>query len=173
YEGTFPLPEAQLDRFLLRLHLGYPDRLDEIAILKRQRQSHPLDSLATVAQIDELLRLQAAIKEVYVDDMIEEYIVAITTATRHHEDIYLGASTRGSLALYRTAQAWAAIKGRDYVAPDDVKDLADAVLGHRVIVSPSARIRSVTADSVIEDVLSGVPVPGARAGRRYDRTAAR
>jgi MoxR-like ATPase len=172
YEGTFPLPEAQLDRFLLRLHLGYPDRLDEIAILKRQRQAHPLDSLPTVAQIDELLRLQGAIKEVYVDDLIEEYIVSITTATRHHEDVYLGASARGSLALYRTAQAWAAIKGRDYVAPDDVKELAGAVLGHRMIVSPAARIRNVTAAAVIEDVLSGVPVPGARAGRRYDRAAA-
>jgi MoxR-like ATPase len=173
YEGTFPLPEAQLDRFLLRLNLGYPDRLDEIAILKRQRQAHPLDSLPTVAQIDELLRLQGAIKEVYVDDLIEEYIVSLTTATRHHEDVYLGASTRGSLALYRTAQAWAAIKGRDYVAPDDVKELAGAVLGHRMIVSPAARIRSVTPASVVEDVLGGVPVPGARAGRRYDRASAR
>jgi MoxR-like ATPase len=172
YEGTFPLPEAQLDRFLLRLHLGYPERLDEIAILKRQRQAHPLDSLQTVAQIDDLLRLQEVIKEVYVDDLIEEYIVGITTATRHHEDVYLGASARGSLALYRTAQAWAAIKGRDYVAPDDVKELAGAVLGHRMIVSPAARIRSVTSAAVVEDVLSAVPVPGARAGRRYDRIAA-
>jgi MoxR-like ATPase len=172
YEGTFPLPEAQLDRFLLRLHLGYPDRLDEIAILRRQRQSHPLDSLQTVAQIDELLKLQETIKEVYVDELVEEYIVGVTTATRHHEDVYLGASARGSLALYRTAQAWAAIKGRDYVAPDDVKELAGAVLGHRMIVSPAARIRNVTAAAVIEDVLSGVAVPGARAGRRYDRAAA-
>jgi len=173
YEGTFPLPEAQLDRFLLRLNLGYPSRLDEIAILKRQRQAHPLDSLQTVAQIDELLRLQSAIKDVYVDDLIEEYIVGITTATRHHDDVYLGASTRGSLALYRTAQAWAAIKGRDYVAPDDVKELASAVLGHRIIVNPAARIRNVSAPSVIEDVLNGLIIPGARAGRRYDRTAAR
>jgi MoxR-like ATPase len=173
YEGTFPLPEAQLDRFLLRLNLGYPSRLDEIAILKRQRQAHPLDSLQTVTQIDELLRLQAAIKDVYVDDLIEEYIVGITSATRHHADVYLGASTRGSLALYRTAQAWAAIKGHDYVTPDDVKELASAVLGHRIIVSPAARIRNVSAPSVIEDVLSGVTIPGARAGRRYDRTTAR
>ncbi len=173
YEGTFPLPEAQLDRFLLRLNLGYPSRLDEIAILKRQRQAHPLDSLQTVAQIDELLWLQSAIKDVYVDDLIEEYIVGITTATRHHDDVYLGASTRGSLALYRTAQAWAAIKGRDYVAPDDVKELASAVLGHRIIVNPAARIRNVSAPSVIEDVLNGLIIPGARAGRRYDRTAAR
>ncbi len=125
-----------------------------------------------MAQIDDLLRLQELIKEVYVDDLIEEYIVGITTATRHHEDVYLGASPRGSLALYRTAQAWAAIKGRDYVIPDDVKELAGAVLGHRMIVSPAARIRSVTPAAVVEDVLSAVPVPGARAGRRYDRIAA-
>lgn len=171
YEGTFPLPEAQLDRFLLRLHLGYPDRHDEIAILKRQRQAHPLDQLQTIAQIDDLIRLQAAIKEVYVDDLIEEYIVALTTATRHHEDVYLGASTRGSLALYRTAQAKAAIRGHDYVTPDDVKELVGPVLGHRMIINPSARIRSVTPAAVIEDILGSVAVPGGRAGRRYERTA--
>ncbi len=172
YEGTFPLPEAQLDRFLLRLHLGYPERLDEIAILKRQRQSHPLDALESVASIADLLALQEAIKEVYVDDLLEEYIVALSTATRHHEDVYLGASARGSLALYRTGQALAAIQGRDYVTPDDIKQLAAAVLGHRLIVSPAARIRNVTAAAVIEDILSAVSVPGARAGRRYDRAAA-
>ncbi|NTV64856.1 MAG: MoxR family ATPase, partial [Oscillochloris sp.] len=133
--------------------------------------AHPLDHLQTVVQIDELLHFQEAIKDVYVDDLIEEYIVALTTATRHHEDIYLGASTRGSLALYRVSQAWAAIKGRDYVAPDDVKDLAGAVLSHRMIINPAARIRSVTPTSIIQDVLSGVPVPGARAGRRYNRVA--
>jgi len=171
YEGTFPLPEAQLDRFLLRLHLGYPERLDEIAILKRQRQSHPLDALQPVASIGDLLALQEAIKEVYVDDLIEEYIVALVTATRHHEDVYLGASARGSLALYRTAQASAAIQGRDYVTPDDVKALAGAVLGHRMIVSPAARIRNVSAGAIVEDILAAVSVPGARAGRRYDREA--
>ncbi len=172
YEGTFPLPEAQLDRFLLRLNLGYPERLDEIAILKRQRAAHPLDSLPTVAEIDELLRLQETIKEVYVDDLVEEYIVSLTTATRHHEDVYLGASARGSLALYKTAQAWAAIRGLDYVTPDDVKALAGPVLGHRMIVSPAARIRNVTASAVIEEILAAVPVPGARAGRRFDRAGA-
>ena len=169
YEGTFPLPEAQLDRFLLRLHLGYPDRLDEIAILRRQRQAHPLDALAIVAEIDELLTLQAAIKEVYVDELIEEYIVALVTATRHHEDVYLGASARGSLALYRTAQAWAAIRGQSFVTPDDVKIMAGPVLGHRMLVSPAARIHNVTAGAVIEAILNAVPVPGARAGRRFDR----
>ncbi|EFO81704.1 ATPase associated with various cellular activities AAA_3 [Oscillochloris trichoides DG-6] len=169
YEGTFPLPEAQLDRFLLRLHMGYPDRIDEIAILKRQRQAHPLEHLHPVAQIDDLLHFQEAIKEVYVDDLISEYIVTLAAATRHHEDVYLGASARGSLALYRTAQAWAAIHGRDYVTPDDVKTLALPVLGHRMIISPAARIRSVTPAAVITDVLTAVAVPGARAGRRYDR----
>ena len=172
YEGTFPLPEAQLDRFLLRLHLGYPDRLDEIAILRRQRQAHPLDALAIVAEMDELLMLQAAIKEVYVDELIEEYIVALVTATRHHEDVYLGASTRGSLALYRTAQAWAAIRGQSFVTPDDVKIMAGPVLGHRMLVSPAARIHAVTAGAVIEAILNAVPVPGARAGRRFDHPGA-
>jgi MoxR-like ATPase len=169
YEGTFPLPEAQLDRFLLRLNLGYPERNDEIAILKRQRQAHPFDSLPTIASVEDLLRYQEAIKEVYIDDLVEEYIVALVTATRHHADVYLGASTRGSLALYRTAQAWAALQGRDYVTPDDVKHLASAVLGHRMIVNPAARIRNVNARAIIDEILNAVPVPGARAGRRYER----
>jgi len=108
YEGTFPLPEAQLDRFLLRVHLGYPEKMDEIAILRRQRQSHPLDAVEQVIDADGLLELQEQIKSIYVDDLIEDYIVSLTTATRHHEDVYLGASARGSLGLYRTAQAAAA-----------------------------------------------------------------
>lgn len=172
YEGTFPLPEAQLDRFLLRLHLGYPERVDEIAILKRQRQAHPLDSLQPVAEIDELLQLQRTITQVYVDDLIEEYIVSLVSATRHHEDVYLGASARGSLALYRTAQARAAMRGHDFVTPDDIKALAGAVLGHRMIISPAARIRNVTAGAIIDEILSAVAVPGARAGRRFDRAGA-
>jgi MoxR-like ATPase len=172
YEGTFPLPEAQLDRFLLRIHLGYPEKMDEIAILKRQRQAHPLESLKKVIEVDELLRQQEEIKEIYVDDLVEEYIISLVTATRHHEDIYLGASTRGSLALYRTAQAWAGIQGRDYVLPDDVKALAEPVLGHRLIVNPAARIRNVSASAVIADILNAVPVPGARVGRRYERDQA-
>lgn len=169
YEGTFPLPEAQLDRFLLRIHLGYAERNDEIAILRRQRQVHPLDQLQRVIAVDELLTLQEQIKEIHVDELIEEYIVAVVTATRNHEDIYLGASTRGSLALYRTAQAWAAVQGRDYVVPDDIKYLAAAVLSHRLIVTPAARVRNVSATAVIGDILNAVPVPGARAGRRFDR----
>lgn len=172
YEGTFPLPEAQLDRFLLRIHLGYPDQRDEIAILKRQRQAHPLDTLNQVLEIDTLLQLQEAIKDVYIDDLIEEYIVALVAATRNHEDIYLGASTRGTLALYRTAQARAAIQGRDFVIPDDVKELALPVLGHRLIINPAARMRNVSARGIIHEILNSVPVPGARAGRRNERTPA-
>lgn len=165
YEGTFPLPEAQLDRFLLRINLGYPERHDEIAILRRQRRQHPIETISQVASDETLLDLQEQIKEIYVDELIEEYIVSLVSATRHHEDVYLGASARGSLSLYRTAQARAALQGRDYVIPDDVKALAASVLGHRLIVSPSARIRSVTSGVVMTDILGAVPVPGTRAGR--------
>jgi MoxR-like ATPase len=172
YEGTFPLPEAQLDRFLLRVHLGYAEKYDEINILRRQRLDHPLDAVQQVASAEALIDLQERIKEVYLDELIEEYIVSLVTATRHHEDVYLGASTRGALALYRTAQARASIDGRDYVIPDDVKALAEPVLGHRLIISPAARIRNVTAPTVMNDILSAVPVPGARAGRRYEREPA-
>jgi MoxR-like ATPase len=171
YEGTFPLPEAQLDRFLLRVHLGYPEKMDEISILRRQRQTHPIDAVRQVISAEALLDLQKRIKDIYVDELIEDYIVSLVTATRHHEDVYLGASTRGSLALYRTAQARAAITGRDYVIPDDVKALAEPVLGHRLIISPAARIRSITANAVMNDILNAVPVPGARAGRRFEREA--
>lgn len=173
YEGTFPLPEAQLDRFLLRVNLGYPERMDEIMILRRQRQNHPIDSLTQIADEQTILDLQEQIKSIYVDELIEEYIVSLTTATRHHEDIYLGASARGSLALYRTGQARAALEGRDYVIPDDVKALAAPVLGHRLIISPAARIRSVSSVAVMNDILAAVPVPGARAGRRPEPVPAR
>ena len=170
YEGTFPLPEAQLDRFLLRVHLGYAEKQDEIAILRRQRQTHPIDSLQQVISDEELASLQERIKDIYLDELIEDYIVSLVTATRNHEDVYLGASARGSLALFRAAQASAALAGRDYVIPDDVKALAEPVLAHRLIVSPAARIRNVTALTVMQDVLSAVAVPGARAGR-FERTA--
>jgi MoxR-like ATPase len=166
YEGTFPLPEAQLDRFLLRINLGYPEKFDEITILRRQRERHPIDAVEQVTSAEDLLKLQEQIKSVYLDELIEDYIVALVSATRRHEDVYLGASTRGALALYRAAQAKAALDGRDYVIPDDVKALAEAVLAHRLIISPAARIRSLTATTVMGDILSTVPVPGARTGRR-------
>ncbi len=172
YEGTFPLPEAQLDRFLLRISLGYPSKQDELALLESQRKQHPLDSLSQVVTIEELADLQQLIRDVYVDDLIKEYIVGIVSSTRHHDDIYLGSSPRGSLALYRTAQAYAAVHGRDYVTPDDVKGLIIPVLGHRLIISPAARIRNVRADEILRGLINQVPVPGARAGRRFEREAA-
>ena len=169
YEGTFPLPEAQLDRFLLRISLGYPDKTDELQILERQRKQHPIDRLGQVITADNLLQMQEQVKDVYVDDLIKDYIVSLVIATRHHEDIYLGSSPRGSLALYRAAQAHAAIRGRDYVTPDDVKALAEPVLGHRLIINPAARIRNVQARAVVADILGAVPVPGGRPGRRTER----
>ena len=172
YEGTFPLPEAQLDRFLLRISLGYPAKQDELALLERQRVQHPLNDLNQVITIEELQELQQAIREVYVDDLIKEYIVGVVSATRSHDDIYLGASPRGSLGLYRTTQAFAAMHGRDYATPDDVKSLVTAVLGHRLIISPAARIRNVHADEILQGIMRQVPVPGARAGRRVEREAA-
>lgn len=162
YEGTFPLPEAQLDRFLLRIHLGYPSKADEITILSSQQFAHPITEVEQVITQDELLAAQAAVKEVHVDELIKEYIVNLTEATRRHVDIYLGASPRGSLALYKTAQALAALRSRDYVIPDDIKVMAEPTLAHRLIISPAARIKNVNPRDVIEEILQSVPVPGAR-----------
>ncbi|TAK73049.1 MAG: MoxR family ATPase [Dehalococcoidia bacterium] len=163
YEGTFPLPEAQLDRFLLRIHLGYPSAVDEVLILEGQQRQHPIESLEAVTGPEELLGMRRAVKEIFVDAAIKEYIVGVVEATRSHGSVYLGASPRGSLALYRTAQARALLDGRDFVLPDDVKALAYATLGHRIIVSPSARVKNVTPREIIEQALERVPVPGARA----------
>lgn len=164
YEGTFPLPEAQLDRFLLRLAIGYPGRAGEIELLERQHRAHPLDALAQVVSVEELLLAQQGVREVRVDRAISEYIVAIVDATRRHEDVHLGASPRGSLALYNAARALAAINGRPYVVPDDVKVLAEPTLAHRVIVSPSARIRNDDSRAVVYDIVRTMPVPGGRPG---------
>jgi MoxR-like ATPase len=166
YEGTFPLPEAQLDRFMLRIHLGYPDKASEVNILDAQRFAHPITTLEQIVSQEELLETQEAVKEIYVDDLIKTYIVDLCTATREHPDVYLGASPRGSLALYRTSQTLAALRQRDYVIPDDVKYLAEATLAHRLIISPAARIKNVTAREVTEDILSSIPVPGARVNSR-------
>ncbi|MBC8265117.1 MAG: MoxR family ATPase, partial [Anaerolineales bacterium] len=165
YEGTFPLPEAQLDRFMMRISLGYPSSEDEIAILDSQQYAHPVETLGQVIDAQELLDAQSKVREIYMDPLVKEYIVALVRATRDHPDIYLGASPRGSLALYKTSRARAAILGRDYVIPDDVKALAIPTLAHRLIVSPSARIKEVDSRSVIEETLESVPVPGARARR--------
>jgi len=161
YEGTFPLPEAQLDRFLIRMSLGYPSPADEIRILEAQQYVHPIETIEQVMERDELLDMQEQIKDVFVHDAIKEYIVALVGATRRHPDVYLGSSPRGSLALYRSSQARAAILGRDYVIPDDVKALAEATLAHRLIVNPSARIREVDPRTLIKETLQTVEAPGA------------
>lgn len=162
YEGTFPLPEAQLDRFLMRISLGHPRPDEEVRILDAQQFVHPLETIEQVVGVDELLAAQEEIKQVYVDPLIKEYIVSLVNATRSYPDVYLGASPRGSLALYRTGQALAALQGRDFVIPDDVKALAEVTLAHRVIVSPSARIKNVDTREVVQDILSTAPVPGTR-----------
>ena len=163
YEGTFPLPEAQVDRFMLRIHLGYPSKQNEIDVLTRQSDHHPINDIRQVISADELVAAQRAIRTIYVDDLVKSYIVDLVTTTRDHPDVYLGASPRGSLALYNGARAWAAINGRDYVLPDDIKYLAEPTLAHRLIVSPSARIKNVTPQQIVDDALQHTAVPGARA----------
>jgi MoxR-like ATPase len=164
YEGTFPLPEAQLDRFLLRINLGYPDKQEEVHVLDAQQYQHPINEIEQVVDEQELLAAQEALKEVYVDPLIKTYIVEIVSQTRRHPEVYLGASPRGSLTLYRTAQAYAAVRGRDYVIPDEIKMLVAPGLAHRMIVSPAARIKDVSSEAVLADILGSVPVPGARVG---------
>jgi len=166
YEGTFPLPEAQLDRFMLRIGLGYPSPADEIKMLDSQQRVHPVETLGQAITVEELLAAQEAVRSVHIDDQIKEYIVELVNTSRKHPDIYLGASPRGSLALYKTAQAKAALEERDYVIPDDVKDLALAALAHRLIISPAARIKNVDTRSVVQEILDAVPVPGTRARPR-------
>ncbi len=166
YEGTFPLPEAQLDRFLLRIALGYPSVADEINVLDRQQYQHPIETLEQVVEVEDLLAAQVEVRKIHVDSQLKAYIVDLVNHTRKHADVYLGASPRGSLALFRTAQAHAAIKGRDYVLPDDIKHLAEAALAHRIIIGPAARIKDITSRSVIRDILASVPVPGGSLLRR-------
>ncbi len=161
YEGTFPLPEAQLDRFMMNIKLGYPKVSDEMNILDTHQYHHPLDDLEQIMVAEELVVIQKQIRSIHVDPSIREYIVAIANATRNHNNIYLGSSPRGSLALYRASQALAAIRGRGYVIPDDVKLLAKPTLGHRIIVTPAARVRAITSTAVLDEILQSVPVPGA------------
>lgn len=160
YEGTFPLPEAQLDRFLLRVRLGYPSPLDEIEVLERQQLRHPIESLAPVIKVAELLAAMEAIKEIYISSPVKRYIVDLMNRTRQNNDVYLGASPRGSLGLFRTGQARAALDGRDYVLPDDIKALAVSVLAHRIIVSPAARLRELSSERIVTEILDNLPVPG-------------
>ncbi len=153
YEGTFPLPEAQLDRFLMCLSLGYPAEDDEIRILRKLRKQHPIETVGQVVDGAELLDLSAVVSDVHVDESIERYILAIIQATRSHHELALGASPRGSLALYKTSQALAVLRGRDYVLPDDVKTLAPLTLSHRLILRPESQLRGRTSQAIVEEIL--------------------
>ncbi len=164
YEGTFPLPEAELDRFLMRLSLGYPDFLEEMSIIERQEQTHPIDSLEAVSSPEEVVGMQEAAKAVYVDRLVRQYIVALSEATRDHRDVALGASPRASLGLFRAARALALVQDRDYVVPDDIKMLAPGVMAHRIVLSPAARMRGIRSEDIITDLLNQVTVPGMAQG---------
>ncbi len=160
YEGTFPLPETQLDRFLLRISLGYPSLADEIAIMEKQHYAHPIELLETVATASELIAIQVAVRNIFVDELVRQYIAALVAATRQHAGIRLGSSPRGSLALFRTAQARALLENRDYVLPDDVKYLAEPVLAHRLILRSREQSEDRSGRSVITEVINSVTVPG-------------
>jgi MoxR-like ATPase len=162
YEGTFALPEAQLDRFMLRIRLGYPQPLEEIVILDEQKRSHPLDELEVVCTVDELRAMQSAIRDIYVDPTVADYIVRLVGATRIHPDVYLGASPRGSIALYRAGQALAGLLGRDYVIPDDIKSLAEPALAHRLIIKTSSSIHDIQSGNVIRELLESTAIDGIR-----------
>jgi MoxR-like ATPase len=162
YEGTFALPEAQLDRFMLRIRLGYPQPLDEVMILDEQKRRHPLEELEVVCSVDELRGMQNAIRDIYVDPSVAEYIVRLVGATRTHPDVYLGASPRGSIALYRAGQALAGLMGRDYVIPDDVKALAEPALAHRLIIKTSSSIHDVQSGNVVRELLDSIAIDGIR-----------
>lgn len=159
HEGTFPLPEAQLDRFLVRLTLGYPQFDAEMGMLQRLRLQHPIETLGTVATAEEVIACQHAVRSVHVDEKVSRYIVQLIQATREHYDIHLGASPRASIALLRCAQAYAAIHGFDFVMPDDVKQIAPHVLGHRLILRPESRLRKKTVRGILDEILNTVPVP--------------
>jgi MoxR-like ATPase len=161
YEGTFPLPEAQLDRFLMRISMGYPSFEEELSVIEGQEKTHPIDLLEAVATSDNVIKLQDAAKYIYVDTAVREYIVSLIEATRNHEDVSLGASPRASLGMFRAVRAIAILRDRDYVIPDDVKELAYAVLAHRLILSSAARMRGLQPRQVIEGLLETVAVPGA------------
>jgi MoxR-like ATPase len=161
HEGTFPLPEAQLDRFLVRLQLGYPSAEEEASMLGRLQLKHPIDDLKAVVTADEILHCQQAVRSIHVDEKLSRYIVELIRRSREHPDVLLGGSPRASLALYRAAQALAAIRGHDFITPDDIKRLAPAILGHRIILKPESRLRKVTSRGVIEELLEMVSVPTA------------
>ncbi len=159
HEGTFPLPEAQLDRFLMRFTLGYPSMEEELRMLSMLERTHPVDALEPVAEASELVDAQNAIRGVRVDPRIRNYLLQLVHESRTHEDIALGGSPRCSIALFRCAQAFAAIQGRTYVLPDDVKRIVAPVMNHRVIIKPESRLRKITAEKTIQDILAEIAVP--------------
>lgn len=159
HEGTFPLPEAQLDRFLIRISLGYPSQEEEGRMLERLQHGHPIDDLSPVVTAAEIVSCQQAVREVFMDDKVRQYLLDIVQATRRHEDVHLGGSPRASIALFRTGQALAAVSGRDFVLPDDIKRMAPAVLGHRLILKPESRLRKRTAASIVNQILTEARVP--------------
>jgi MoxR-like ATPase len=165
HEGTFPLPEAQLDRFLVRLSLGYPSEEEEGKMLELLRREHPIDRLEAVVSAEDIIGCQQAVREVYVDPKVRDYIVEIVRNTRQHDDIALGGSPRASMALYRSSQALAAIRGHDFVLPDDVKRMAPPVLCHRLIVRPESRLRKVTPANVVNEILTETSVPTLASGQ--------
>lgn len=159
HEGTFPLPEAQLDRFIMRFSLGYPTMEEEMRMLEMLQRSHPVDSLQEVASAAELIDAQRAVREVFVDPKVRQYLLQIVHDTRGHEDLALGGSPRASIALFRCAQAMAAIRGRGYVLPDDIKRIVGPVMNHRIIVRPESRLRKITGELTMEQILSEIAVP--------------
>lgn len=166
YEGTFPLPEAQLDRFFMRIALGYPTRDEEVAIMDRRESSDPIDSLKAACRPADIIGLQRHADSVYINELVKQYIVDLANASRNHREAALGVSPRASLSLMKGAKAMAMVRSRDFVTPDDVKAIAVSVMAHRVLLSPSARMRGVTQAAVVEEILAAVPVPGGGGGRR-------
>jgi MoxR-like ATPase len=159
YEGTYSLPEAQLDRFLMRLNIGYPSPADEVVILDRQMLQHPIETITPVVSADEVRELQTIVRRVHVDQSLKGYMVELVNASRRHEAVNLGASPRGSIALMRCAQGLAALRQRHYIVPDDIKQVAEAVLGHRLILKPQRRLQGMSPAQVVAELLQTVPVP--------------
>jgi MoxR-like ATPase len=158
-EGTFPLPEAQLDRFMMQIRLGYPNEQEENDILRRYEREDPMDELLPVMSAEQVIELQAQVRTIRIEDSVREYLVRVTRATREHPSVELGVSPRGTMALYRTCQALAALRGRGFVVPDDIKEMAPYVLTHRIHISPQTRLRGRMPQEIIQQIVSEVPVP--------------
>jgi MoxR-like ATPase len=159
YDGTFPLPEAQLDRFLIRLEIGYPEEQDEQQILENLQLQHPVETLKAVMTDQEFIELQDDVKKVHVDQKLRKYIVSLVNQSRNHSDLELGASPRGSIALMKMAQAWAVVNERDYIIPDDIKEIAPAVLAHRLIIKSKSRLRGADKEKIIAEIVRRTEVP--------------